>query len=116
MNAQAMENLRVGDAFRIESARLRREAGALPRQESWLRLAELLEDPPESIQRTRVDRFLASGNVLGPAKVADILRRTGVQAHRYIGPESGSARQSRLVLSERQRRVLATELRRRAGA
>jgi hypothetical protein len=112
--SQALEALEFANTVRIESARIRREVGELPRRQGLLRVAELLLDPPEPIQRTRVDRLICSVRNIGADTAVRIAREAEVNPARHVGPVVATA-VPRSVLTARQRHALAAELRRRAA-
>ena len=96
------------NAVRLESAAMRRRVRELPRREALLRVADWFDAPPEAIQRTRADRVLRAVPRLGPLTARRMLADAGVFTARYVGPTVGGDRRP---LTERQRRVIAAELR-----
>jgi len=111
---QHMAALARGNELRMASAAIRREIGALPRREALVRVAELFDDPPEAIQRTRVDLLLRAVPGMGLRKTHMLLARVGCNEYRHVGPDVNWGWSQR-ALTERQRRVIAVELRRMAG-
>lgn len=112
---QNMEALALANTVRIEGAAHRRELRALARRDAFLKAAELLEDPPPSVQRMKVGHLLTGIHRVGEVESAKILKRSGIYDRvPQIGPQYRDLRKRR-VLSERQRLALAGELRRRAA-
>lgn len=101
------------NAVRLESAAMRRRVRELPRREALLRVADWFDDPPEPIQRTRADLVLCAVPRLGQIIAWRMLAAVNAYGVRYVGPTVGGS--GRRALSERQRRVIAAELRRMAG-
>lgn len=114
MSAQALEALSAANHVRLGSAAIRREVASLERATALHRVADLLRDPPEAIQRTRIDRLLKSIHRFGDVQVYDLLFRLRIHPVFFVGPSKRDRTHSR-TLSTRQREMLATELERRAA-
>lgn len=110
MTVQSRNALAEANKIRLGGADLRGELKSLPRIESLCRAAELLDSPPEPIQRMRVDRLLTAVRYIGPDKARRLCDDLQISPLRYVGPETCVLHGHR-PLSERQRVVLAARLR-----
>ena len=108
--AIAQGRLETANRVRLAGAKLRRELKALGTEESRLRAAEILTDPPPAAQRMRLDRFLTAIHRIGPRQAVAIMNEASVPHERRIGPE---ARIGDATLTARQRLAVAQALRRR---
>ena len=111
--AVALDRLAYANTIRLAGAKVRRELQALGTVESRKRASEMLMDPPLEVQRMRLDHFLKGIHRVGPMEARRILSEAVVQGDRRIGPD---ARRDDRVLTERQRRVVASVLLGRANA
>jgi hypothetical protein len=103
MTAQSMEALAGANEIRIGISRIRRYVEGLPQPLAAVRVADALEhdyDEP-AIGAMRAGGLLAAIHRFGPARVRACLRLAGVE----------SADRRVRELSERQRRVIAGQLR-----
>ena len=104
---QHMEALVVANARRLEKARIRREISALPMRDGLAALADLLDDGPcPGLGCARIADALAFVRSVGPRDAERMLHR----AERFP-PSAGTLVRD---LTDRQRRVIAAALRRRA--
>lgn len=110
---QSLAALARGNEIRMESAALRRRIRQMPRVEALRRVADLLEDPPLAIQRTRVDLLLRSIPLVGMSTVHVLVARAGCVAYRHVGPSINS-QAGRRALTRDQRLRLAALLREQA--
>lgn len=113
--SQHMEALAIANTVRYEGAAQRREIAALPRKDAMREAADRLLDPPPGLQRMKVGHFLTAIPRVGEVESAKLLKRSGIYDRvPQIGPAFRDVNKRR-VLSDRQRRNLALELRRLAG-
>ena len=97
---QALRSLADANTVRLERARLHREIAALPQADGLRRVADLIVDNPRCI---------------GTARVSDVMRWAKRYGHQRAGRLLNEHRISHVRevrgLTDRQRRLLASELR-----
>ena len=107
--AQHMDALATAYERRLEKARIRREIAALPMREGLVALADMLDDGPcPGLGCARIADALTFVRAVGLREAERMLHR----AERFPPSATTLVRD----LTERQRRVIAAALRRRAGA
>jgi hypothetical protein len=100
VNEQAMAALDRANAVRVARAELKRSIGSLSPRAAAARLTEILEDPDDVARRMSVGTLLSSAKLIGPSKIAVLLRHAAiVSPDRRVGE-----------LTERQRRGLILAL------
>ena len=96
---QRRDALLKGNRVRMVRATLRRELKATSFQEGCERVALLLEDIPEELERMTLDDLLLSIRKMGTHRLGCMLRLAGISPYRSIGH-----------LTTRQKIALAEEL------
>jgi hypothetical protein len=97
---QSLAALARADEIRLGRASLKREIAALPQHDGERRVAELLLDPPEVVVSAEVDAVLCWTRGWGSRRVRRFLVANRVAEMKPVGS-----------LTERQRRMLANQLR-----
>jgi hypothetical protein len=82
---QHMVALSRANHVRLTRARLHREIAALPRQEGYDRVAELLLDPPEELESLAVGTLICWVDRVGPTVMRRFLRHRWINELRPIG-------------------------------
>lgn len=97
---QKMRALDKANRIRLDRAEVRKEVRSLPQTEGRLKVAAVIEDPPECTARMEIGDLVGEIRRWGSTRTRKFLGRFNIAETKHIGS-----------LTERQRRVVAQALR-----